>query len=344
MLEPNEKLAIYMEGAVHSDTGKMGSGILRYSRNPIVCVIDQTCAGSTVKQEMRIDRDCPIVGTIDEAVKLGAEALVLGIAPPGGLIPPAWLPDLDRAWAAGLSLINGLHDLLGSRYPSPIRSRQKVWDIRIEPEGLVPGTGAASKLTNKRLLLIGTDMAVGKMTAGLQILDTARSRGISAEFVATGQIGITITGAGVPLDAVRVDYASGSIEREVMKVKDADLVIIEGQGSLIHPGSTANLPLIRGSCPTHMVVVARAGQTHLLRVPWVKIPPLKNIIDLYETLASACATFETPKTVGVALNTFHLSAEEAEAECRRLEDEVGLPVVDTVRNGADRLVDALNAD
>lgn len=341
MLKRTQKLAIYMEGAVLGYGGKMGFGILRYSPNEVVCVIDSQTAGQDISKVVGVPRSAPIVSSVDEALALGAEVMVLGIAPPGGLIPTAWYPVLDQAVAAGLSLINGLHDLLGPRYPN-LPEGQWVWDIRIEPEGLKPGTGLAATLPNRRVLLIGTDMAIGKMTAGLEIYRTAREKGISTEFIATGQIGITITGAGVPLDAIRVDFSTGSIEREVMAAKDADLIVVEGQGSLCHPGSTANLPLLRGSMPTHLILCHRAGQTTLTTLPDVTIPPLGDFVRLYEALAAACGTFIRPTTVGVALNTAHIQSDDDALEaCRQLELELGLPTVDPVRHGAGRLVDAL---
>lgn len=341
MLDRRDPLAVYMEGQVQGNVGKMGLGVLRYSPNPIACVIDSVTAGRDACDVTGIPRTCPIVASIEEAVALGAKAFVLGIAPPGGSIPPDWYPVIDEAWHAGLSIVNGLHDLLAPRYAHPKRPGQFVWDIRIEPPGLGVGGGHAAELANTRVLMIGTDMAVGKMTAGLEIVRSARERGISTEFVATGQIGITITGRGVPLDAVRVDFASGSIEAEVLRAQDAQLVIVEGQGALIHPGSTANLPLLRGTCPTHLVLCARAGQTHLARVPHIAIPPLGDYIRLYEDLAEACGTFPRPVTVAVCLNTFHLGAAEGASATRALEDLVGLPVVDPVRDGCERVVDAL---
>ncbi len=332
-----------MQGAVLNDAGgKMGFGVLRYSPNPIACVIDSDSAGMSMPELTGIPKDVPIVSSLDEACALGADVFVLGIAPPGGLIPAAWYPVIDNAVAHGLSLVNGLHDLLGSRY-AKLQPGQFVWDIRIEPQGLAPATGAAVSLNNRRLLLIGADMAVGKMTAGLEIYRVARQRGIKAEFVATGQIGITVTGAGVPLDAIRVDFAGGAIEREVMRVRDAELIVIEGQGALIHPGSTANLPLLRGSCPTHLILCLKAGQTHLRMHSHIQIPPLGDYIRLYEGLAGACGTFPTPKTVGVALNSAGYSNQAADLIAAQLQEELGLPVVDPVRNGSDRLVDAVLA-
>jgi len=341
MLRRDQKLAIYMEGAVLGYGGKMGFGILRYSPNPIVCVIDSQTAGRDIKDAGSVPRSCPIVATVEEAVDLGAQVLVLGIAPPGGLIPRPWFAVIDRSVDLGLSVINGLHDLLGPRYDG-LRQGQWIWDIRVEPEGLKPGTGAAAGLNNRRLLLIGTDMAIGKMTAGLEIYRVARERGVRTEFVATGQIGITITGSGVPLDAVRVDFSTGAIEREVLNHKDAELIVIEGQGSLGHPGSTANMPLLRGCMPTHLVLCHRAGQTSISTLPDVPIPPLGALIRLYEDLASVSGIFPRPVTVAVALNTAHVTSDaEALVACEKIEGELGLPCVDPVRHGPDRIVDAL---
>ena len=67
-------------------------------------------------------------------------------------------------------------------------------------------------LNNKRVLLVGTDMAIGKMTAGLEIHRWLRAHRQDAVFLATGQIGITITGRGIPLDAFKLDHACGAVE------------------------------------------------------------------------------------------------------------------------------------
>jgi len=340
MLKKDQKLAIYMEGALTGDAGKMGFGILRYSPNPISCVIDSHNAGKNLQTLVPFSpRNCPIVASVGEAIKHGSEVFVLGIAPPGGQIPEEWNSAIDEAFKHRMSIINGLHDQLSNRYPP--NQNQFVWDIRTEPEGLPVASGLAKDLTNQRLLMIGTDMAVGKMTSGLEIWSEALRQGIKADFIATGQIGMTIMGSGVPLDAVRLDFAGGAIEREVMARTDSDLIIIEGQGALIHPGSTANLPLLRGAMPTHLVLCHKAGQDHLVRVPWVKIPPLGAYIRLYEELGSACGVFPGPKTIGVCLNTSHLSEALAGKACDSLEMELGIPVVDPIRFGCLRIIEAL---
>lgn len=339
MIAPNAKIAIYMKGAVGELAGKMGHGLLRYSPQALVAVIDPTFAGRNAQEVTGIPRSVPIVATVEESLALGADVMVLGIAPPGGLIPESWRVDLDRAVELGLSLANGLHEQLEPAYRTRLRPGQFVWDIRVEPEGLVPGTGAARHLSNKRVLFVGTDMAIGKMTAGLEMYAELKRRGVTTDFIATGQIGITIMGSGVPLDAIRVDFAAGAIEREVMRAAHCEVVLIEGQGSLIHPASAAPLPLLRGSMPTHFVLCHRAGQRTLARIPEIALPPLTELMRLWEALASVAGTFTTPTFLGVALNTFHVASDEdARAACAEIEAETGLPTVDPVRHGPDRLL------
>ncbi|MFI5385204.1 MAG: DUF1611 domain-containing protein [Fimbriimonadales bacterium] len=339
-LRRSQPLAIYMEGAADKDIGKMGFGVLRYSPNPVCCVIDSEWAGRDIAESGRSPRSAPVVANIAEAMQKGAEVLVLGIAPPGGLIPPEWLAIMDEAIAGGLCLVNGLHDLLAPRY-SKLKPGQWIWDVRVEPPGLGTASGLAGKLSNKRVLMLGTDMAIGKMTAGLELQRGLMDQGIKAEFVATGQIGITVTGAGIPLDAIRVDFAAGAVEREVLKYADAEVVIIEGQGSYIHPASTSPLPLTRGSCPTHLILCHRAGQTALKRHPEIAIPPLRAFIKLCEDVAEVCGTYPRPKTIGVALNTSHLDESEALRSVKATEDEIGLPCTDPVRFGVQPLIIAL---
>lgn len=342
MLNRNEPIAIFMEGSTLNSNGKMGFGILRYSPNPIACVIDSEQAGRDAAELTGIPRNAPVVATIREAVEKGAKVLVLGIAPAGGLIPTNWYPLIDEAIAAGMSIVNGLHDLLRTRYDN-LAEGQYVWDIRVEPSDIGVATGAANHLQSKRVLMIGTDMAIGKMTAGLELYRALRERGVSAEFVATGQIGITLTGRGVPLDAIRVDYAAGAMEKAVVEASEGgtEIVIIEGQGALAHPGSTANLPLLRGSMPTHLVLCHRAGQTHLQKLPEIAVPHLGDYIRLYEDLASVGGTFPRPTTIGIALNTSHLDDHDAICAMAQVERETGLMTCDPVRFGPDRLVNNL---
>jgi len=344
MLSQNKKIAFYAEASMGLTNAKMAEGIIRYGHNPAVAVVDSTAAGKTLSDVCKINSDVPIVSSIQEAIALGAEVLVLGTAPSGGRFPKEWNNVVSVALSSGLSVVNGLHDRLNDIYGKNLKKDQWIWDVRTPVGGLPPIANArAATLRNKRVLMVGTDMAVGKMTAGLEIYETLKGRSINTIFLATGQTGITIMGAGVPLDAYKVDHAGGAVEQLVMGAAKHDIVIIEGQGSLLHPGSTATLPLMRGSCPTHMILCHRAGMEYVDTAPGakIKIPSLREVISLNEMVASANGALTTSKVVGVSLNTRDLDQETALLEIKNIESELGLPVTDPVRFGAEALVNAL---
>jgi uncharacterized NAD-dependent epimerase/dehydratase family protein len=343
MLRPHHSLAIYMEGYLGERPGKMGYGVLRFSKNPIACVIDSRHAGKDVRDVIDVGRSCPVVAGVAEAADLGADVLLLGIAPSGGRIPEQWHPVVQEAIDRGMSIINGLHDRLGTKFTDR-PGESWIWDLRCEPEGVSVASGAARLLPGKRVLLVGSDMAIGKMTAGLLLHQAALDRGVKAEFVATGQIGIAICGRGVALDAVRLDYAAGAIEKSVLEVSDAEMIFLEGQGSLLHPASSATLPLIRGLCPTHLVMCTRADAKTLATHPWVEIPPLDRLITLYEDLAESCGAYQRPKTPAICVNTSHLADEDAREYLADLSEQTGRLADDPVRFGAGRLIEALLAE
>ena len=117
-----------------------------------------------------------------------------------------------------------------------------------------------------------------------------------------------VAGEGVALDAVRVDLAAGAIEQIVVKLgSDCDILHVEGQGSLLHPGSTATLPLLRGAQPTHLILAHRAGQSCIRNHPHVSIPRLSKVVELYEMVAAAAGAFVGAKVSAIALNTHHLN-------------------------------------
>lgn len=344
MLDPAQPIALFTEGMIGKINAKMAEGILRYGRNPVAAVIDSTQAGKRVRDLTPIDSDVPIVATLSEARGLGAQVLVLGTAPSGGRLPPGWVSVLDQAIDTGMSLVNGMHDQLHPRFADRLQPGQWVWDLRV-PQGEAPpiGMARAAALGNIRVLMIGTDMAVGKMTAGLELTRSLQQMGRDAAFLATGQTGIAITGHGIPLDAIRVDHASGAVERMVLEAASHDIVVVEGQGALLHPGSTATLPLMRGSACTHMVLCHRAGMDRLDDVDHVRIPPLRDVIALNEAMAQAAGALTPARVVAIALNTARLSPASAEAALQAAEDQTGLPAADPVRQGADRLARAILA-
>jgi len=348
MLTPEHRVVLLQHGGLTDLSGKTGLAMLRYRHGPVVAVVDPDHAGRSLLEVSGIDRDVPVLASLTEALAYGPEVAVVGLAPSGGRLPAPVRADLAAALRAGLSVASGLHSRIADDPElAPLRRDPAwIWDLRREPEGLVVAAGRAAALPCQRVLAVGSDMAVGKMSACLELAVAAESLGIPARFVGTGQAGILISGQGVALDAVRVDYAAGAVEAAVLAAAEglgADgLVLVEGQGSLAHPGSTATLPLLRGSQPTHLLLVHRAGQQHLKGLPQVLIPPLPELIAALEALAAlGRPDGQRPQVKAVALNTGHLDAQAAAEAIRGGAAETGLPCGDPVRGDGPWLLKTL---
>ena len=349
-------------GLVHPG-GKTGLTLLRYRPGPILAVVDPDHAGASLGQITGIKRDVPIVASMAEALPLLANASVLpavavvGLAPAGGRLPPGVHADLESALAAGLCLASGLHTRLGDdpALAALLQPGRWIWDLRQEPADLAVASARAAGRPGRRWLALGSDMAVGKMSACLELQAAAAIRGLDARFVGTGQAGILISGQGVALDAVRVDYAAGAVERAVLEAAQGagadSLVLVEGQGSFCHPGSTATLPLLRGSQPTALLLVHRAGQETIRNHPQIPLPPLEQLIATLEAVAALARPFaadpgarsEPPRVRAIALNTGDLGAAEAADAIAATAALSGLPCHDPVRDGGGDLLDALLA-
>jgi uncharacterized NAD-dependent epimerase/dehydratase family protein len=338
----NQKVAILLHEGIVGTHGKTGLSLLRYSEAPIVAAIDRQSAGKSLSELTGIKRDVPIVLSVAATLKYKPQVLVIGIAPKGGALPDDYWHELKDAVAAGMSVVNGLHTPLATmpELKALLKPGQIIWDVRKEPPNIGVATAMARTLPCRRVLTVGTDMAVGKMSTSLELHWAARLRGWRSKFLATGQTGLMLEGDGVPLDAIRVDFAAGAVEQMIMRYgKNYDILHIEGQGSLLHPSSTATLPLIRGSQPTQMILVHRAGQTEVMN--GIPIPPLGEVIKLYETLASAGGAFVRVPVVGIALNTGHLDEVAAKEAIAQVNQDTGLPCTDPVRFDAGLLLDAV---
>ncbi|HEY9795493.1 MAG TPA: DUF1611 domain-containing protein [Leptolyngbyaceae cyanobacterium] len=346
-LTTDHRIAILLHEGIRGPHGKTGLTLLRYGEATVVAVIDQQCAGESLSQLTGITCNAPIVDSVASALAYQPDVLVIGIAPSGGALPDAWWQEVKQGVAAGLSVVNGLHTPMASNpeLQAFLKEGQVIWDIRQEPPGLSVASAKARSLPCHRILTVGTDMSVGKMSASLELNRAAQRQGIRSKFLATGQAGVMIAGEGIPLDAIRVDFAAGAVEQMVMRSGyDYDLLIVEGQGSLLHPSSTATLPLIRGTQPTGLMLVHRAGQTHIRNHDHVPIPPIRSVIQLYEMVASAGGAFASVRVNAIALNTGHLDAQAAQQAIEQVQVETGLPCTDAVRFGADLLLDAMMAD
>lgn len=303
-------------------------------------------AGAICVGEMAITASAVTTGlprlSAQEAVAKGARSLVIGVANRGGIIAPEWVPALVDAMAAGLDIVSGLHARLAAvpeLADAATRYGRRLIDIRTPPPGIPVATGA--RRSGKRLLTVGTDCALGKKYTALALARAFVARGIDADFRATGQTGIMIAGAGMPIDATICDFTAGAAELLSPDAAPDHWDVIEGQGSLFHPSYAAvSLGLLHGSQPDLFIVCHQPGRERMLGSTAFAVPDAREVIDLTITLGRR--TNPAIRCAGAAYNTAHLDPAEADALLAAESARLGLPVADPMRGGApfETLVDA----
>ncbi|HET7186515.1 MAG TPA: DUF1611 domain-containing protein [Gemmatimonadaceae bacterium] len=325
------------------ETSKTANACIRYTPDHVVGVIDRTQAGRTAQQVLGFGGAIPVVATLDEGLALQPNALLIGIAPAGGQLPAEWIRLIARAIEHRLEIWSGLHSFI-SDIPelAALAKRHGVTirDLRRPPSKLDVANGRVRDVSATVVLTVGTDCNIGKMTTQLQLLGSLRARGIRTSFAATGQTGILIEGRGIGVDAVVADFIAGAAESLVLEcARDSDLVLVEGQGSIIHPSySGVTYGLLHGSLPHAQIMCAQPTRTAINRCEWVKIPPLVDFIRMSE---SAAAPLRPAPVIGVALNTYDLDDEAACRAVEAVQRETGLPTTDPVRFDPAPVVEAI---
>lgn len=335
---------ILAEGQFGPLTSKTANSCIRYMPERVLGVIDSRRAGKTADEVLGFGGDIPVIATIDEGLALGPTALLIGIAPQGGRLPEEWRTTIRRAIEHGMDVWSGLHTFVGDDVELrdlAARRGVSIHDLRRPPKDLPVAGGRVRTVDATVVLTVGADCNIGKMTAALQMRDGLIERGNRVAFAGTGQTGILIDGGGIAVDAVIADFIAGAAEKLVLdSAKDADIVLVEGQGSVIHPGySGVTLGLIHGSLPHAMVMCHQPSRTHVNNNPWVKLPPLSDLIELHEALVRH---LRPAPVIAVSLNTYDLSERKAKAAIRSIERETGLPTTDPVRFDPAPVVEAID--
>jgi len=336
-----KKYLILAEGFSHDPHyGKTLRGVLRYRRESVVAILDTQRAGE-------MDDGVPVVGTVDEGMAYEPNTALVGVVTQGGRFPGDWQDLLKSCVERGLDVENGLHVRLHDIPGLPELAREhevELRDLREPPPDLSTATGANLEVDATIVLTVGSDCAIGKMTATCELDLEARRRGLSSVFVPTGQTGIAIAGWGISVDAVVSDFLAGAAERLVVEGGErGDLLWVEGQGAILHPiYSGVTMGLIHGSAPHLYVLCHEVGRTTTEGDPTESpLPSLRELVDLHERMS---LKRRPAKVVAVSLNTSTVSEDEASAAIAAAEEETGLATDDPVRFGAGKLLEAvLNA-
>ena len=329
------RYVILVEGWFANRHAKTAHGLIRYGRDEVVAVIDSTLAGRRVREVMpELERDASIVRSLEEALDLAPTSVLVGLAPTGGRLPEEWMEALRSAADAGLEIVSGLHQRLAPLFPG-----ERVWDVREPPDDVPLFSGEGFGVGPRVALTVGTDTAIGKMTATLEVERAASEAGVRSGFVATGQTGIIIAGWGICVDAVVSDFVAGASEQLVLEAarRDPELILVEGQGSLGHPAySGVTLGLLHGSCPDCLVLCTAPPDEEVFA--GVPRPAPARVARLYEEVA---ALVKPAPVVAVSVNTRGLEDAEAAAFVESVVDETGLPAADPFRGSAAPIFEAV---
>ena len=277
--------------------------------------------------------------TIPEAVESGVKSLVIGVAPIGGVVPDDWWELIEEAARAGLDIVCGLHFKLAD-FPKVASAAEvsgaRLIDVRTPPQKLPVGTGI--KRSGKRVLMVGTDCAIGKKYTALALDRAMRDAGINSTFRATGQTGIMLAGEGIPIDAVVADFVSGAAELISPDNDRNHWDVIEGQGSLFHPGySGVALGLLHGSQPDAFVLCHDATRTAVSGWEHYALPSIREAIDQHVLLGSR--TNPEIRCAGISINTSKLPAADRTAYLAGIRAKTGLPCVDPMIDGCGEIAD-----
>lgn len=338
------RFAVLVEGSLGVLDAKTAIALLRYAPGSVAALIDRATAGRTAEDVLGFGGAVPVVATLAEAMAHRPDALLIGIAPVGGRLPETWRAVLLEALDQKLELWAGLHSFLADDPELLARARERglrLVDLRAVPGDLPVAAARVRDLAAHVVLTVGSDCNVGKMTAAWELHLGLLRRGERSAFVATGQTGILLAGKGLAVDRVIADFIAGAAEALVLEAAPAhDWVIVEGQGSLLHPGyAGVTLGLLHGALPESMILCHQVTRTHI-RHGNVAIPPLAELARRYE---DAIAPIRPGRVIALALNTFDLPEAGARAAIARARTETGLAATDPVRFGPEPLTEALLA-
>ncbi len=322
---------LIMVGDVGDDTyAKTGLGIVQWRPDLV--------AGQLRFKGNKIDLGVPDM-TISEAAAAGVRSLVIGVAPIGGVVPDEWWLTIEEAAHAGLDIVCGLHLKLAN-YPAIVdaarASGARLIDVRVPPANIPIASG--KKRTGKRVLMVGTDCAIGKKYTALALNLAMQKAGMNSTFRATGQTGIMLAGEGIPIDAVVADFLAGAAELISPDNAADHWDVIEGQGSLFHPAySGVTLGLLHGSQPDAFVLCHNATRKQISGWEHMALPSIQLAIDQHVLLGRH--TNPDVRCVGISVNTSKLDSEKRLQYLMKLAQETGLPCVDPLIDGCDAIVD-----
>lgn len=346
------KALVYCDGAFNTPSGKTAHGLIRFTeRYEVVGLIDHTYAGQDAGMVLDgVNNGIPVFKDLEEAlIQLGTNAeiksFVVGLAPDGGRLPKEAKAAIKKALELGMNVDSGLHDFLykdENLMEIARKNKCRVRDIRRTPDrdNLHFFTGKIEEVDCLKIALLGTDSAIGKRTTAWILVHAFRKAGLKAEMIGTGQTA-WMQGAKytMVMDSCINDFVSGEIEHatyEAWKNEHPDLIVIEGQGSLMNPAYPGGFEILAAARPDYVIVQHAPKRVEYDGFPGYPLHSIKEQINAIETISNK-------KVIAITVNHEDMKKEEILPACEKITEETGLPAFDVLAYGADELVKLLKS-
>jgi uncharacterized NAD-dependent epimerase/dehydratase family protein len=347
------KALVYCEGAFNTPNGKTAHGLARFTeRYEIVGILDSNYAGKDAGKVLDgKNNGIPIFQNLTSAVKelktSGSvpESLVIGLAPDGGRLPIEAKSTLKQALTMGWNLDSGLHDFLTNDKELVALAKKnncRIRDVRKTPDRdtLHFFTGDIEKVKSLKLAVLGTDSAIGKRTTAWLIVQGLRKASRHAEMIGTGQTA-WMQGAkySMIMDSCINDFVSGEIEHAIVsayKNESPDVIVIEGQGSLMNPAYPGGFEILAAGRPDFVILQHAPTRKEYDGFPGYKLHSLKKQINAIEMISGV-------KVMAITVNHEGMKPEEIEPACKAITEQTGLPAFDVLAHGTTKLVKLIDA-
>ena len=341
------KAIVYCAGAFNTPSGKTAHGLVRFTeRYQVLAVIDPVYAGKDARGVLDgVLTGIPVVEDLAEAMLTagkhgGAEVFVIGLAPDGGRLPDDAREVVKQAVQLGLHVDSGLHDFLSDDPIVTAKAKERnvrIRDIRKPPErkDLHFFSGKIEEVDCLKLAVLGTDSAIGKRTTAWIIVHGLRKAGHKAEMIGTGQTA-WMQGAkySIILDSLINDFVSGEIEHavhEAWKNEQPDVIILEGQGSLMNPAYPGGFELLAAGRPDYVILQHAPKRLEYDGFPGYIMHPLDHQIKAIEFISGR-------KVIAVTVNHEMMQPEEIPEACAMITHQTGLPAFDVLHDGPEGLM------
>ena len=339
------RAVVYADRLFSCADGKTAHGLVRYSKKyDIVCVVDSTLPqGDAATFLDKNKKGIPLFPDLQNAVATThPDTFIIGAVSEGGVLPHGYDAAVEWALSHNLNVVSGLHQFL-SDDPRFVQLAQQhhctITDVRkIYRDHRRFYTGEIKTVPSVRIALLGTDSAIGKRTISVLIVEELKRRGRTADMIFTGQTGwLQGWPHGVVMDALINDFVSGGIEGAILDSWDdlkPEFMIIEGQGSLVHPFFPGGFEIMAAGQIHGFILVDAPKRPHLDGFPDYPMPDPRRVVQIAELLTDK-------PLLGIGINHENMSSHDVGAAKKKYHKMFNVPVVDPLIEGVGDLIDKI---